>query len=280
VAKPALSSQIMDLEEEIGVRLLDRGATGATLTAAGEVFLAEAVKILQLSRDAIHAAQRAAEDRCTQLVVGYVSALSSGLIAPALEAFRHTHPEIDVTLAECPMEAHPARLRAGELHVGFEIGPMPPLPPGVERTFLRHVQIMAAVGAHHSLARQSDITMAQFVRERVLTISNPDRTSHRHGEQTRALAALCGEMIGSLSSCDGFESLLGMLIAGAGVALLPDISDTPRTRGVVFLPIRNAPPQFRVGLSALSLDHPGGKIARSFVQGLLVSTEEAALTGT
>src|SRR5271154_6133362 len=59
-AQPSLSRQIRDLEEEVGVDLLIRGARGVELTAAGRAFLEHARATLAQAESAIEAARRAA----------------------------------------------------------------------------------------------------------------------------------------------------------------------------------------------------------------------------
>jgi DNA-binding transcriptional LysR family regulator len=60
VAKPALSRQIQDLEEEIGFKLFDRLPRGVKISAAGRLFLADARRILQQVNEATERAQRVA----------------------------------------------------------------------------------------------------------------------------------------------------------------------------------------------------------------------------
>src|ERR1700736_6963740 len=59
ISQPALSRQIRDLEDEIGVRLLERTAKSVSLTQAGRVFLPEARAVLQRADQAINKAQAA-----------------------------------------------------------------------------------------------------------------------------------------------------------------------------------------------------------------------------
>lgn len=59
ISRPALSKQIKDLEDEIAVRLLDRDTVSVALTKAGEVFLEDAIKLLNLAEQAIERANEA-----------------------------------------------------------------------------------------------------------------------------------------------------------------------------------------------------------------------------
>src|SRR6476659_6378950 len=72
VAQPALSRQIRQLEEELGVVLLERNRRGTTLTVTGRIFLEEACRLLEQSQNAIRIAQKAGCAAVEKLNVGYV----------------------------------------------------------------------------------------------------------------------------------------------------------------------------------------------------------------
>src|ERR1700754_3438022 len=80
VAQPALSSQIKDLEEELGARLLDRDTRAVRLTDAGAAFLAEVRQILAHAERATVVAREAAQGRRGRLVVGYFAPIFMGLM--------------------------------------------------------------------------------------------------------------------------------------------------------------------------------------------------------
>ena len=73
IAQPPLSQQILLLESEIGVKLLERTKRRVRLTHAGKVFLEEARRILDLSDQAVQAAQRADRGEIGRLVVAFVA---------------------------------------------------------------------------------------------------------------------------------------------------------------------------------------------------------------
>ena len=83
VAQPALSQTVLDLEEELKVKLLLRTKRTVQLTAAGTAFLREAEEILRRAIEAGHLAQRAARGEVGALGIGFFGA-ASGPILPAL----------------------------------------------------------------------------------------------------------------------------------------------------------------------------------------------------
>jgi DNA-binding transcriptional LysR family regulator len=72
VAQPAISQTILDLEEEIGVRLLVRDRRTVRLTAAGEAFRREALEMLRRNQEAVRLARRASLGEIGQFRVGFL----------------------------------------------------------------------------------------------------------------------------------------------------------------------------------------------------------------
>src|SRR3989449_3900290 len=76
VAQPAVSQTVLDLEEELNVKLLLRTKRTVQLTAAGTAFLREAQEILGRANEAGHLAQRAARGEVGALGIGFFVAAS------------------------------------------------------------------------------------------------------------------------------------------------------------------------------------------------------------
>src|SRR4051812_45154916 len=86
VAQPALSSQIKDLEFDVGVRLLDRDTGGVRLTDAGAAFLEEARLILAHAEQAVAVARGAAKGRGGRATVGFFAPIFMGVMPAPLKA--------------------------------------------------------------------------------------------------------------------------------------------------------------------------------------------------
>src|SRR6185503_16126900 len=98
VAQPALSRQIRQLEDEVGVTLLERNQRGARLTGAGRAFLTEASSILEQSEQAVRVAQNSGTSGRGLLNVGYVWGLFHSLAPATVARFRAQFPNIAVNL--------------------------------------------------------------------------------------------------------------------------------------------------------------------------------------
>jgi DNA-binding transcriptional LysR family regulator len=120
VAQPALSSQIQDLEREIGAQLFDRLPRGVRLSAAGKVFLEDCRRILKDVNEAAIRAERAARGIIGTLRVGFTESASwHGVVPDSLREFRRTHPEADLQLSSLISLEQIEAVRSGRLDTGF-----------------------------------------------------------------------------------------------------------------------------------------------------------------
>ena len=100
VAQPALTQQLRQLEDELGVRLLHRSAQGVLSTDAGKIFYEHAQAILKQVADARSAVTQSAERPSGSVTLGLPHSISGALALPLLTAARATYPEITLQLTE------------------------------------------------------------------------------------------------------------------------------------------------------------------------------------
>lgn len=100
VAQPALTQQLRQLEEELGVQLLHRTAQGVLSTDAGKVFYEHAQAILKQVADARSAVAQSAERPSGSVTLGLPHSISGALALPLLMATRAQYPEITLQLTE------------------------------------------------------------------------------------------------------------------------------------------------------------------------------------
>src|SRR5690606_4363940 len=124
VSQPPLSVQVKALEDELGLRLLDRSNRGVTLTPAGEVFYEETRAALSRLEHARIAARHAGQGEIGTVSVGFVSLAGYGALPAALKRFRERFPRVDVELHELTTDAQIRELRAGRLDLGIGLGPV------------------------------------------------------------------------------------------------------------------------------------------------------------
>ena len=118
-AQPSLSRQIRDLELEVGVPLLERGARGIELTAAGRTFLDHARLALLQVEAAGEAARRAAQPEKRAFVIGFLAGQELVWLPEALRILRDEQPDIEITLASQSSPELAGALMRGKVDVAF-----------------------------------------------------------------------------------------------------------------------------------------------------------------
>lgn len=100
ITQPALSKQILSLENELGVKLFDRNTNPLSLTAAGEHFIREAKELIYKEEQLLRSMERYVSGKAGKLVIGITPLRSSYLISNTVKELRERFPEVTVKLRE------------------------------------------------------------------------------------------------------------------------------------------------------------------------------------
>ena len=119
VAQPALSHQIRQLEEELGTQLVERTNRRVRLTAAGEVFLARAARILEQVDQAARETARVGQGEAGSLVIGVVSTAVCSILPDLLRSFRREAPDLSIDIREMEPGEQVEALRRETIDVGL-----------------------------------------------------------------------------------------------------------------------------------------------------------------
>src|SRR3954465_2870588 len=98
VAQPAVSEQVRKLEQELGVRLLNRTPQSVSLTPAGAVFLREARRVLEQAETARQAAGNARRRLTSSLRIGYMPASLPASVPRTLHRLPKPMPQLETSL--------------------------------------------------------------------------------------------------------------------------------------------------------------------------------------
>src|SRR5260370_23005808 len=119
VAQPAISQTTLDLEEELGVKLLLRTKRTVQLTAAGSVFLREAEQILNHAKEAGQIARRAARGETGSLGIGFFGTASGPFLPSLVQSYRQKFPDVQLQLYEMTPDQQLAAFDDGRIDLGF-----------------------------------------------------------------------------------------------------------------------------------------------------------------
>lgn len=119
VAQPALTQQIRQLEEELGVQLLHRSTQGVLATDAGKTFYGHAQAILKQVGDAKSAVVQTAQKPAGTVALGIPQSVSGAFALPLLTAVRATYPEISLQMTEELSGNLIEQLRSGRINLAI-----------------------------------------------------------------------------------------------------------------------------------------------------------------
>lgn len=240
LSQPALSARIRELEERLGVRLLERTSRSVALTDAGALLL-ERARPLLLDAEATLAAVRGAGGIAVPLRVGLMGTAGAVLFPPIRERLLAERPGLQI---EVRVLQGAAGLLRGEVDVA--LCRLDPDLDGEATAGLRIVVLdreprVLALASGHRLADRGSLTMADLVDEAFLTqpeAANPAWRDRWLAEQRRH--GLPGRIAAEVGDA---EELLALVSSGAGVCLVPRTAATHHARpGIAYVPVRDAEP--------------------------------------
>ncbi|WP_431283606.1 LysR substrate-binding domain-containing protein [Humitalea sp. 24SJ18S-53] len=231
MAQPPLSVQIRALESEIGTLLVERHPRGVRLTAAGAAFLAKAREVLEGAAEAAVSARDAAAGRGGRLVLGYMHSLALGALPRLLPVFRAACPGADLALRELDASTNEAAVIEGIVTAGLCRPPV--RHRDVTTEVLAPERLILAMPEDHPLARHGRVHVAALADQVLLGMP---RDSAETG-----LAATIADFLErhavrprSRQSFRTVQTALGLVLAGEGVAILPETAALMAVRGIAF----------------------------------------------
>ncbi|MGW3115642.1 LysR family transcriptional regulator [Streptomyces sp. NPDC001107] len=220
LSQPALSETVRNLERELGVDLLERKRSGATMSAEGRELLPHIIDVL----DAVDRLRSAAgeQHRISRMVrVGTVNAATVPLLIPAVQAFRAAHPMTQVEV----VGAQQSEIHRALLEGGFDLGLVnhldgDDLPADFDSTELLRGRPVLCLRPDSPLATLSAVTVDDVLGgpEPVIAMRS-GYVMHRYAHRL-----LRGRSPDFSFSTDGAEMGKLMVAEGLGATLLPDFS--------------------------------------------------------
>ncbi|MEG1116327.1 MAG: LysR family transcriptional regulator, partial [Janthinobacterium sp.] len=152
IAQPPLSRQIQQLEEELEVRLIEKGSRPLRLTEAGRFFYAHAQELLAKAADLKTMTQRVGKIERT-LSIGFVASTLYGLLPEIVRRFRERYQAVEISFHELTTMEQLQALKEGRIDVGF--GRLKREDAAIRRIVLREEPLIVALPMGHRLAAQT-----------------------------------------------------------------------------------------------------------------------------
>jgi LysR family hca operon transcriptional activator len=236
-AQPSLSRQIRDLEMEVGVKLLDRGARGIELTAAGRIFLDHARLALLQVEAAGEAARRAAHPQKAAFAIGFLTGHEMVWLPDALRILNEEAPDVEVTLASQPSPELAGGLMRGKLDVALLRREAQA--PGVTFKPMIKEPLVAMVAAGHRLASKKEISPQEIAAETYIT---PTRFAPVLKSAIENYMAKFGITLKPEYEADNLTSTMSLVASTGGVTVLPIYARHVLSPAVVLRPLKGEAP--------------------------------------
>jgi DNA-binding transcriptional LysR family regulator len=219
LAQPALSRQVADLEDELGVDLLSRTSHGVRLTEEGKLFLAEARVILTHVDSSVAKVRALARGEFGELQVGYVPPLDLHILPRSLAEFHRTTPGVKVVLHDLGSDELCRELRSGTLHLAVMMQPSEDATAGIEFEEIGSYPFFVAMASGHPLTRMKAVRLESLARQ-PLVVLDRRRNSEFHRILKRIFAPLRPNIA---SETDSINSLITEIGTGKRVAVVSQL---------------------------------------------------------
>jgi LysR family hca operon transcriptional activator len=236
-AQPSLSRQIRDLEYEVGVQLLIRGARGVELTAAGQAFLEHARLALGQAEAAVEAARRAAHPAKPSFALGFLTGQEMDWLPRAMTFLKDELARVDVTVTSQYSPQLAQGLTRGQIDLAF-LRPEPGR-PDLEYRLVAKEPLVVVLPSDHRLAAQPTIAVHEIAGEIFLGMSKtaPTLQAIIYDYLKRA-----GVDIRATHEIDNLGMAVSLVASTRGVTLLPAYARNFLPWSVISRPLQGEPP--------------------------------------
>ncbi|GIZ52018.1 LysR substrate-binding domain-containing protein [Noviherbaspirillum aridicola] len=252
MTQPPLSQTIQALEAELGAPLFERTRRSVALTAAGEALLPEARRILQQAAGLPDLARRAAAGESGTLTLSFVSTADYSLLPPLLREFRERYPQVRIELREATSDVQVDDLMHGRIDAGLLIPPLDEK-AGAELDYLTVLSEPLVLATPQGLKglkgmKGSRAAGLQAVAGLPLIIFPRRIAPALHDAilgcfRDAGLAPRIGQ------EAIQMQTIVGLVSAGMGIALVPQSVSNLQRPGVEYHPLADAGAMVDTGLA-------------------------------
>ncbi|QRN99753.1 LysR family transcriptional regulator [Archangium violaceum] len=218
VSQPALSAQIQQLEDVLGVKLFERDKRRVMLTAAGEDLVARARRVLTEAGDILSAAARLSDPFAGSLHLGVIPTIAPYVLPEVVPALTKQYPRLQLRLREEKTELlvkalGEGRLDAALLALEADLGDL-------EHAVIAEDPFVVAAPPGHALAKKKQVQLRDLDEEDVLLLED----GHCFRGQALALCTRVGAREVDFRATS-LTTLAQMVMSGdSGITLLPSLS--------------------------------------------------------
>jgi DNA-binding transcriptional LysR family regulator len=235
VSQPPITRQIRQLEEELRVELLVRSSKGVQLTEAGQLFFVEAKRLLNISHAAVEKSRAAQAGDIGRLDIGYFGSTIYTVVPQLVRNFLKARPNITVRIQRAGKDEQVARLRDGQLGIGFARyysveQDIQTIRVGEERLYIAERFDLGLPGAADSIEKVGGRSLIVF----------PQQGRPGFADEVLRFLMMVGVQPSVMDSAEDVFAALAMVLMSDSLCIVPESVAKLAWPGVQFSPIAHA----------------------------------------
>jgi LysR family hydrogen peroxide-inducible transcriptional activator len=245
VTQPALSMQVKELEQELGVQLAERRGNTVTLTMAGQEIAARAEAILTQVRELADYARQQRGVLSGTLRLGIIPSVAPYLLPSLLSGVEANYPTLDLLVRETQTDTLIEELARGDLDAALLA--LPVSSAQLETMALFDDRFLIAVQAQAASDWSRDDLHARMMQERLLLLEE----GHCLRDQALQFCKIANVQARKALGAASLTTIMQMVAAGHGITLLPELCATAEVdrRRIALIPFPDEPPMRTIGLA-------------------------------
>lgn len=260
IAQPSLSQQVLKLEEDLGAKLFDRLGRSVRLTEAGRAFLPYARSILEQMEVARSSVADKKADLRGSVAIGVIPTIAPYLMPRYTAAFAKKYSDAKLRIVE---ETTPVLIESlRELSIDIAILALPLRHKDLEFSPLRTEPLFAALPKDHPQANATTVSLKDLRGESFVML----RDGHCFRDLSIATCASARITPNIAFESGQFSSLLGMVAAGVGISLVPEMA-IDRNAGCRYVRLSD-PRATRTIVAAVLRGRSFNRVQRAFLTGI------------
>ncbi|WP_397535022.1 LysR substrate-binding domain-containing protein [Roseateles sp.] len=255
VSQPTLSVAIKKLEEELDVKIFERGASEVSVTPLGEEIVRQAQSVIEQASAIKEIAKRGKDPLAGALRLGLIYTIGPYLLPKLVKSVIEHYPQMPLMLQEHFTVKLLEMLRTGELDCAIMAEPFPDT--GLAIAPLYDEPFVVAVPADHPFAKRETVSAQELKNETMLLLGTGHCFRDHVLEVCPEFARFSSDAEGIRKSFEGssLETIKHMVASGMGVTVVPALS-VPKEARSVAVPPQDGPkspggqPSYSMGVGA------------------------------